>query len=184
MTLHRTFARSLVCGLALVSATIVFQVADAESADRAGDAQLQAIDLLSGTVGGLPKSFARSAVSPAEGEQTPRLDPQEQARQLILGKPPVGGTTRLALRVGAKRETTQAALQRGHRGGYADPQEAARRMILGNAEAATGRQRHSTGSTRCHRNSSSFGSIQIQPISPNTLTAAATRKALVKRPVL
>jgi len=137
MTLHRTFARSLVCGLALVSATIAFQVADAESADSAGDAQLQARDLLSGTVDGLPKTFARSAVLPAEGEQT-RLDPQEQARQLILGKPTVGGKTRLARRVGAKRETTQAALQRGHRGGYVDPQEAARRMILGNGEAAAG----------------------------------------------
>ena len=115
-------------GLVLISAAFLFQADDVRAAEVAGDAQAQARDLLLGTVGGRAKTVDESPANPADGHQTSGLDPNEQARQLILGKPHVDGR---AAGLEPKVNTTRAVSARDDHDTYADPQEAARRMILG-----------------------------------------------------
>ena len=110
--------------LVLISAAILLHANNGLAADLVGDAQMQARDLLSGTVNGQAKTFDASPAIPADGHRTPNLDPQEQARQLILGKPNVGGV--------AGSKVAPAVSARGKRRGYSDPQKSAQRMILGN----------------------------------------------------
>jgi hypothetical protein len=120
-------AKTLGHGLVLISALFLLQANSALAAEAVGDAQRQASDLLSGTVGGRAKMVDASRAIASASEQTPGLDPQEQARQLILGKPNLGGTNAL----GAQINATPAVSARGNYRRYADPQESARRMILG-----------------------------------------------------
>jgi hypothetical protein len=103
------------------------------AADLAVDAQMQARDLLSGTVNGQAKTFDALPAIPAHGHQTPNLDPQEQARQLILGKPNFGGVAGPKVAMDSKTKATPAVSARGKRRGYSDPQKLAQRMILGNS---------------------------------------------------
>jgi hypothetical protein len=121
-------------GLVLISAALLFQADEVRAAEVAGDAQAQARDLLSGTVGGRAKTVDESRANPADGHQTSGLDPQEQARQLILGKPHVDDR---AAALEPKVNTTRAVSARDDHDTYADPQESARRMILGHG--ASGR---------------------------------------------
>jgi len=93
------------------------------AAERVGDAQMQARDLLSGTVGGQTKAIDRSPAMSADGHQYP--DPQEQARQFILGRPSFGGTAPAPV---SGRQNSRT---------HADPQELARRMILGTGVSDT-----------------------------------------------
>src|SRR5882757_1093867 len=81
--------KTLKLGLVLVSAAFLLHGNGVLAAEAAGDAQLQARDLLSGTVGGRARVVDASPAVGADGVGTPGLglDPQEQARQLILGKP-------------------------------------------------------------------------------------------------
>src|SRR5271169_2652721 len=81
--------KSLGRGLILISAAIFINANTVLAADRVGDAQIQAQDLLAGTVGGKTKSIDKSLVISADQRSYP--DPQTQARQLILGKPTFGG---------------------------------------------------------------------------------------------
>jgi hypothetical protein len=122
--------KTLKLGLVLVSAAFLLGNG-VLAAEAVGDAQSQARDLLSGTVDGRAKVVDASPASGADGVRAPVLDPQEQARQLILGKPI---SSRIKGPVAALATDTQAAplksMQGDHRS-HADPQDAARRMILG-----------------------------------------------------
>ena len=65
--------------LVLISAAILLHANNVLAAESVGDAQMQARDLLSGTVGGRAKTVDASPAIPADGHQTSNLDPQEQA---------------------------------------------------------------------------------------------------------
>ncbi|HEX3943595.1 MAG TPA: hypothetical protein VHW69_05860, partial [Rhizomicrobium sp.] len=71
--------------LILISAAIFINANTVHAADRIGDAQIQAQDLLAGTVGGKTESIDKSLAISADQRSYP--DPQTQARQLLLGKP-------------------------------------------------------------------------------------------------
>jgi hypothetical protein len=116
-------AKTLGRGMVLISAVFLLQAHNALAAESVGDAQMQAKDLLSGTVGGRARTVDESPAIPADGRQTSSLEPQEQARQLILGKPNVNATPDPSTR--------------GDHRTYPDPQESARRMILGNGAGGT-----------------------------------------------
>lgn len=118
--------------LALISAAILLHANNGLAADFVGDAQMQARDLLSGTVNGQAKTFGASPAIPAGGHRTPNLNPQEQARQLILGKQNFGGAAGLNVAIDSKTKVTPAVSARAKRHGYTDPQKSAQRMILGN----------------------------------------------------
>jgi hypothetical protein len=115
--------------LALLSAGLLVQSNPLFAAEIAPDAQMQARDLLSGTVDGRPRIVDQSPAISSGGPQASVVDAQEQARRLILGQPSVGG---IADKTAASAWTTKQASaesQRDHV--YGDPQELARRMILG-----------------------------------------------------
>jgi len=112
--------------LILISAAILINANTVLAADRVGDAQMQARDLLSGTVGGT-KTFDKSLAISADDRQKSYPDPQEQARQLILGKP--SSAREFAVR--SKTNVPVAVSGRRNSHVHADPQELARRMILG-----------------------------------------------------
>jgi hypothetical protein len=114
-------ARTLGHGLVLSSSLFLLQGNHVLAAEAVGDAQMQARDLLSGTAGGRTNRAGESRVIPSGSDQTSSLDPQEQARQLILGKPNLGETHGRAV----DHLTND------------DPQESARRMILGDAARGT-----------------------------------------------
>jgi len=116
-------AKTLGHSLALISAVFLLHANSVFAAEFVGDAQTQAQDLLSGTVDGRARIVESQAI-PSDSEQTSRLDPQEQARQLVLGKP--------------KISATPAVATRGDPRTYDDPQESARRMILGRGAGGTG----------------------------------------------
>jgi hypothetical protein len=116
-------AKTLGFGVALTSAVFLSQANSVLAAEFVGDAQMQARDLLSGTVGGRARTADQSPAIPDDGHQTSSLDPQEQARQLILGAP--------------KMNATPAASARDDHRTNPDPQESARRMILGSGAGGT-----------------------------------------------
>ena len=119
--LIKTSNRSLV----LLSAALVLQTGGALTVARAGDAQTQARELVSQTTAGRsvaaqPNALSNGGTSPAA------LDPQEQARRVLLGTQGAGGE------VAAPRyaKSTSPSGVAG-RGAHSDAQEMARRMILG-----------------------------------------------------
>lgn len=95
------------------------------------DAQQQARDLLTGAVKRPATRDHTSRSLEGEEHKVPNLDPQEQARRLILGTAHFsdGATPTIA--------STLAALLSRNRRTYSDPQESARRMILGARAADT-----------------------------------------------
>ena len=127
----RLLSKCLSHRLVPISAAILLLANNVLAADVVDDAQIQARDLLSGTVGGRAKVIDASPVISADGHQTPTLDPQEQARQLILGKPIVGRVAGPPVALDSGRKVTLAVSARGKRRIYLDAQESARRMILG-----------------------------------------------------
>jgi hypothetical protein len=129
--------KTLKLGLVLVSAAFLLHGNGVLAAEAAGDAQLQARDLLSGTVGGRAKVVDASPAVGADGVGTPGLDPQEQARQLILGKPNSDRIKEPAAALGTQTNATPAMSAGGGHRTYADPQELARRMILGSGARGT-----------------------------------------------
>jgi hypothetical protein len=114
--------------LILISAAILINANTVLAADRIGDAQMQARDLLSGTVGGRAKIIDKSLAIAADHQQKSYPDPQEQARQLLLGKQSFDGP--------ASREFAALSARRDGRV-HTDPQELARRMILGREGSGT-----------------------------------------------
>ena len=115
--------------LILISAAILINANTALAANRVGDAQMQARDLLSGTVGGKTEIIDKSLAISAEQKSYP--DPQTQARQLILGKPSFDGAVSRELAVQSKTNVPLPMSARRNGSAHTDPQELARRMILG-----------------------------------------------------
>jgi len=109
--------------LMLISAGILLHANGALAAQWVEDPQMQADDLLSGTFGGRAKIVDVSPAVPAGGRQALNPDPQQQARELILGQP---NSARIAGQ-NIRRASALSAV-------YADGQEAARRMLLGTEE--------------------------------------------------
>ena len=131
--------------LMVISAAILFNANTVLAANRVGDAQTQASDLLSGTVDGRTKTVDKSFAVSAD-HQEPYPDPQEQARRLILGTPAFEGTVGREFLVQLKTDLPVSARQNVH--AHSDPQDLARRMILG-AESS-GRARAGMRLTRQH----------------------------------
>jgi hypothetical protein len=128
--------KTLKYGLVLISGAFLLHGTGVLAAE-AGDAQSQARDLLSGTVDGRARVVDAAPASAAAGVRAPDLDPQEQARQLILGKP---NSSRIKGPVAALGTDMQAASAGPAQGGHpthADPQDSARRMILGSGARAS-----------------------------------------------
>jgi hypothetical protein len=125
--------------LILISAAILINANTVLAANRIDDAQMQARDLLSGTVGGRTKIIDKSLAISADHLQKSYPDPQEQARQLILGKPSFDSSVGREFAVQSKSDVPVSARRNDHV--HTDPQELARRMILG----AGGSGRESAG---------------------------------------
>jgi hypothetical protein len=115
----------------LLSAGILLHANGALAAKFASDPQMQASDLLSGTVGGRANIVEPSPATPAGGRHAFNPDPQQQARQLILGKPNFAGIADRAVGFDSKTKVTTVASVRSNRRTYPDGQESARRMLLG-----------------------------------------------------
>jgi hypothetical protein len=115
--------------LALLSAGLLVQSNTLFAAEIAPDAQMQARDLLTGTVEGRPRIVDQSPAISSDGPHGSVVDAQEQARRLILGQPSVGGIADKTAASASTTKKTSAESQRDHV--YGDPQELARRMILG-----------------------------------------------------
>jgi hypothetical protein len=126
--------------LILITAAILINANTVLAANRVGDAQMQARDLLSGTVGGRTKTIDKSLAISADHHQESYPDPQEQARRLILGKPSFDATASREFAVQSKTNAPVSVSARRNGHVYPDdPQELARRMILG--AGGSGRER-------------------------------------------
>ena len=125
---RKNFRTVAIAGAILLHSNSIF------ASEFLGDAHMQARDLLSGTVGGQAKAID-SLPKSDDSEQTPNIDPQDQARQLILGKKDFGNGSDRAMPLEEMNATPALSIQ-GNRRIDSDPQESARRMILG--EAASG----------------------------------------------
>jgi hypothetical protein len=123
--------------LILISAAILINANTVLAANRVGDAQMQASDLLAGAVGGRTKVIDKSLAISADQHQKSYPNPQKQARQLILGKASSDDTASREFAVLSK--TVPVPARRGS--AHTDPQELARQMILG----AGGNRRESAG---------------------------------------
>jgi pseudouridine-5'-phosphate glycosidase len=116
----------LICAAILINANTVL------AANHGADAQMQARDLLAGTVGGRSKFSDKSLPTSADTHQQSYLDPQAQARQLILGNSSVDVSRQFA--VLSKTNVAVPVSARRIDSAHTDPQESARRMILGTAD--------------------------------------------------
>jgi hypothetical protein len=116
--------------LMLASAGFLLCANGALAAEVVGDAQMQARDLLSGTVGGRPKIVDVSSAIPTDDRQEPKIDPQEQARELILGKH-FAGTAHQAASLDSTAPAMPADSVQRIRRADMDGQDSARRMLLG-----------------------------------------------------
>jgi hypothetical protein len=126
LNLRKTLSRPLL----LLSAAFLLHTNGAGAADREGDAQTQAREVLSGTTAGR-SAAAQSSTLPDSDASRPALDPQEQARELILGTQRVGGDAETAAAPYSKATSPAGVIGRGDRRARADAQEMARRVILG-----------------------------------------------------
>jgi hypothetical protein len=102
-----------------IAAAILLHANNVLASDFVVDAQMQARDLLSGTVGGQAKTVDRSRPKSGDGDRASSVDPQDQADQLILGKTKFGKSDGPSMALVPNLRTCS------------DPQESARRMILG-----------------------------------------------------
>jgi hypothetical protein len=129
--------KTLIYRLIPISAAILLQANSVLASGSLGDALMQARDLLSGTVGGQAKTIDKSVSNPADSDQASNVDPQDQARQLILGKANLGKTNGRAVALEPTMNAAPALSTQGNSRTYTDPQESARRMILGKAATDT-----------------------------------------------
>jgi hypothetical protein len=137
-TYHRRFilksfipSNTLGRRLMLASAGLLLCANGALAAEVVGDAQMQARDLLSGTVGGRAKTADVSSAIPTDVRHVRNLDPQEQARDLILGKN-FSGTAHQAASPDSRTDAMPAATVQRIRRADIGGQELAQRMLLGN----------------------------------------------------
>lgn len=123
-----TFTKTLARRWVLISAGILLYANGAIAGQPAGDAQQQARDLLSGTAtNGLAGSMDKLSVVAAESHSRGDRNPQEQARQMILGTAHYGSVAGTAV------ASTPAVPARTNHRTYSDPQERARRLLLAQA---------------------------------------------------
>jgi hypothetical protein len=120
-----TSTRTLAHRWVLISAGILLFANGAIAGQPVGDAQQQARDLLSGAANGLAGSKDKLPAVAADGHSSGDLDPQEQARQMILGTAHYGSAAGTAV------ASTPAVPARTNHRTYSDPQERARRLLLG-----------------------------------------------------
>jgi hypothetical protein len=111
--------------LILLSAAFLANANTVLAANHVGDAQMQARDLLAGTVGGRSKIIDKSLAISADYHQQSYPDAQTQARQLILGKSSFGGALSREFAVQSKTNVDVPV----------SAQESARRMIVGAADS-------------------------------------------------
>ena len=116
--------------LVFLSAALLLQTGGALVAARAGDAQTQARELLTQTTGARSVAARFNPLPDGETSVAAR-DPQEQARQVILGTQSAGGSAKVAGPRYAKSTSLAGVAGREHRRAYSDAQEMARRMMLG-----------------------------------------------------
>jgi hypothetical protein len=116
--------------LMLISAAILIYADGALAADFVGDAQMQAQELLTGTADVRLNAIDRRITTPTNGHQVSSSDPQEQARQILLGTFGLARITSRRISADSKRGTISAVTARDNPV-YVDAQESARRMILG-----------------------------------------------------
>src|SRR6202051_4673060 len=116
--------------LMLASAGLLLCANGALAAEVVGDTQMQARDLLSGTVGGLPKIADASSAIPTDDRHLLNLDPQKQARDLILGKN-FADTAHQAASLDSKADAMPGASAQRIRRADIGSQELAQRMLLG-----------------------------------------------------
>jgi hypothetical protein len=126
--------------LILSSAAILVHTNNVLASECLGDVQMQAQDLLSGTVGRQAKTIDKSLQKSADGDQTSNVDPQDQARQLILGNANFGKRNGWAIAPQPRMNAIPVLSTQGDPRTYPDPQESARRMILGEASTLTPRK--------------------------------------------
>jgi len=117
--------------LMLISAGVLLHANGALAAKFTSDAQMQASDLLSGTVGGRAKIADASSAVPVGRRNAFNPDPQQQARQMILGEPNSAGIADRARAFDSNTKVTPPASVRTIGRTYADGQESAREMLLG-----------------------------------------------------
>jgi hypothetical protein len=111
----------------LITAALLVYADGALAADHVGDPQLQAAALLTGTSAGRPHVDDDSITPHADGHQKSRIDPQEQARELIVGTSDLSRATIPPSSANSKR-ATQFSVSKPV---YVDALKFARRMILG-----------------------------------------------------
>jgi hypothetical protein len=115
--------------LMLASAGLLLCANGAFAAEVAGDSQMQARELLTGTAAGRSPFVHASAAIRSDDRQVPYVDPQEQARDLILGKSAAAAAPRAESRDSQTDAMPMASAQNIRRvdiGG----QELAQRMLL------------------------------------------------------
>jgi hypothetical protein len=115
--------------LALLTAALLLQTGGTLAA-RADDAQTQARELLSQTAAGRSVAAQSNGLSDG-GTSLPGLDPQEQARRVLLGTQSPGGEAEAAASRYATSTPPAGVAGAGHFRSHSDAQEMARRMILG-----------------------------------------------------
>ena len=96
----------------------------------AGDARNEDTDTRDFSVGGRPQFVDVSSAIPTDDRHVPNLDPQEQARDLILGKN-FAGTAHQAASLDSKTDAMPAASVQSVRRVDIGGQELAQRMLLG-----------------------------------------------------
>ena len=119
-----TSTKTLAHRWVLTSAGILLYANGVLAAPPVGDAQQQARDLILGSGNGLARPIDKFSAVAADGHSTAYLDPQEQARQMILG------TARYGSVAGTAVASTPAVPARTNHRTYSDPQERARRLLL------------------------------------------------------
>ena len=122
------FSRTLRRPALWAAAALLLNTGAALAADDIGDGQAQARAVLAGHA---PVAHARATAAPTEGAVSgPWVDPQEQARRLILGAQ-AASNGQAASNAPAEPRIAQAEVAGAAR--RANPQALAQRMILGAA---------------------------------------------------
>jgi hypothetical protein len=131
---NKTFDRQLF----ILSAGLLLQAHSAFAGDSSGDAQAQARGLLEAPSVNHTVSVDSFTATQANGRVASRRDPQEQARDLLLGKPEEGSVAQSAIALDATQNGARSISAQDRRA-YIDPQESARRVILGYGAPASSR---------------------------------------------
>jgi hypothetical protein len=125
--------------LFILSTGLLLQAHSAFAGDSIGDAQAQARGVVEAPIVNHVASVDGFTATQASGRVASRQDPQEQARDLLLGKPEEGSVTRSAIAADAADAAEDGARSTSaqDRRAYIDPQESARRVILGSGAPAS-----------------------------------------------